>query len=991
MKHNKRIFMNVRYTSALLLVLSFLASSLVFAVPHISIRSQGQNIVHTTLQQTKMHLPSSATIDDIAAASTAPVQSLSTSPAPTRKETASAAPENATSTILAPVNSLQEKPTQTFFEKIKEALTPNSETIDKQPPLTQNAPTPQDSAAIKQLAKTLDQIVPKIPKALDLNTTIPSMHDQDTDTPNTHATSAPILTTRTLTAASKNLPQKTSALSTKNPTTFKKLSPQKIKKRPSTTLHKARPQKSIQLKKLKDTPSTLITPKKTTTKKTLHNTIPRDTQSYPSPKKIQPTPKKIQPKNKQSLCSTTKPAFEIYPPISGLQQPHSTPTMYTYPAIEDSLRSLPAAPVFYIYPAIDTTSQPCSTKTFEIYPAIEDSPQQIQSLKMQPTPSTPLVEKTPKTELAVQATEPLVEPTSTALSETSPIQELTGQAAEPLVKAISTSFSETYPAQEVVAQATELKVQATPQEQLMPLTTTTSWVDRAKNRYEKSVAYFKELFSPKNSTAPLSNAVLHSQNAAMEVHSVDTIDGSSDKDISGNFTLQPEVMRSFRPHALTRALFGCDLYNDTTLHIRGSARARNDAKDWLADYFYLSNNYEGIVCFTPRITSFLTDLSLFIDLNSWFNGCFLRVESPLTWTKWDLGMREQIINSGNVTGAQGWRGNWTSVDTKLLSSFTDYSCWEKAGTSYVDSVGLAHPLYAAKLCPCGRAKTELADLHVDFGVHAHEGEHYHVGLYARGVMPTGTKPDGEFLFEPIVGNGHYWELGGGVNGYAQLWKAADRSQEVGLYLDGSITHLFSSHQQRVFDLKGHGLLSRYMLVTNNPTAPSSLTPAANITSAQVNVSIPMQIDLIALVNYANDVFSWNCGYNFWARSCEKIDCCDIMANNVCDNCSATSGLDGITWMPYTDSTIKNLGEASLAPALSQDDLDLNSSRTKGSSHKIFTSLNYSWIDIDDVVVPFLGIGAELELGKAESATANACCNRVSLSQWGLWLRMGTEF
>lgn len=502
----------------------------------------------------------------------------------------------------------------------------------------------------------------------------------------------------------------------------------------------------------------------------------------------------------------------------------------------------------------------------------------------------------------------------------------------------------------------------------------------------------KELFLPQSSNATLNDVVLSSKNAAMEVQSIDDLTFAHDQDNACNFTLQLEVMRSFRPHSLTRGIFGCDSYDGTTLHIRGSTLTRNEEKDWLADYFYLSNKYEGNICFTPRVTSFLTNLSLFIDLNAWFNGCFLRIQSPLTWTKWTLGMREQIINNGNITNAQGWEGKWTSVNNRLLSSFTDYSCWEKAGKSYIDNVGLAHPLYNSKLCPCGKEQTAFADIHVDGGFYAYEGEYYHVGLYARGVMPTGTKPNGEFLFEPTIGNGHFWELGAGVNGYAQLWMPSDKSQEIGFYLDCSLTHLFNSHQQRVFDLKNHGSLSRYILLTNSATAPSSITPAANITRADVNISAPLQIDLVTLVNYANDMFSCNFGYNFWSRSCEKIDYCDITTSNICDNCSIPSGLDGITWKPYTDSTLKDLGLASLSPALSKDDLDLQASRTKGSSHKLFASLNCTWINLDDVIMPFLGTGIEVELGKTSAASSdNLCCKHYSLSQWGLWLRAGAEF
>jgi hypothetical protein len=73
------------------------------------------------------------------------------------------------------------------------------------------------------------------------------------------------------------------------------------------------------------------------------------------------------------------------------------------------------------------------------------------------------------------------------------------------------------------------------------------------------------------------------------------------------------------------------------------------------------------------------------------------------------------------------------------------------------------------------------------------------------------------------------------------------------------------------------------------------------------------------------------------------------------------------------------------------------------SHKVFGNVSYAWMDRD--VVPFIGIGGEGEFGRNEkcgaktcanscatnSACGKTCCNHVSLSQWGVWLKGGVSF
>ena len=93
---------------------------------------------------------------------------------------------------------------------------------------------------------------------------------------------------------------------------------------------------------------------------------------------------------------------------------------------------------------------------------------------------------------------------------------------------------------------------------------------------------------------------------------------------------------------------------------------------------------------------------------------------------------------------------------------------------------------------------------------------YHLGLNVRTAAPTGTLRTSEFLFEPIAGNNHHWELwAADLTGHVDLWCDDEHRQKFGIYSDLNITHLFASSQKRSFDLQTTCTIpsngSRYML------------------------------------------------------------------------------------------------------------------------------------------------------------------------------------
>lgn len=183
-------------------------------------------------------------------------------------------------------------------------------------------------------------------------------------------------------------------------------------------------------------------------------------------------------------------------------------------------------------------------------------------------------------------------------------------------------------------------------------------------------------------------------------------------------------------------------------------------------------------------------------------------------------------------------------------------------------------------------------------------------------------------------------------------------------------------------------------------------PIANLSKALVDVSVRMQADVAALLNYISRCGDWNfeLGYNLWVRSCE------IISSDDCMSCSRLRGgtekwaikgdsyVFGYTTEEFNSCKCPNstiLQEAFCAfgdlvlLSSSQScatiyngtnnfvDPGIRSSRnpgvdnaafaqTKGMSHKIFAHVSYSW-DEHDCWFPYFGVG-----GKVEFATNDGC-------------------
>jgi hypothetical protein len=526
----------------------------------------------------------------------------------------------------------------------------------------------------------------------------------------------------------------------------------------------------------------------------------------------------------------------------------------------------------------------------------------------------------------------------------------------------------------------------------------------------------------------------------------------------GTLSFTPEYTRAFDRDDIAKCLFG-DSLDCKKLKIQGSRVEGRDDDALLADYFYLPTDFSSEVSFKPLIQNFLVDINFFLGLDEWVQGLYFFAQFPITYTKWDLNCCESVKATGTLSYNEGYFSTAEIARENLLTNFTSYARGNAPGAATdADNTGITTTfkgLTCAKIC-CGSAdtKTTVSEFRFALGYNFLLDEDYHLGLNFQVVAPTGNNPKADFLFAAQNGNDNHWEVGGALNASFILWRSEDEEKHFGFYFDANLTHMFKNDQKRCFDLCGKPL-SRYMLAekmqpfadvatasqiengagTTDATYQfnNEFAPVANITALNVDVSVGINADIVAMFNYTSNDWSWDIGYNFWGRSCEKIrldcECTGFEENtwalkgdahvygyretiNTALPLSATQskatinggtnfGTAGVVagsatetadkLNPNVDSPELAVGKASgdnlvyekgaaagattninsSFPAVLIKQSDINFARTKGISHKVFSHLSYNWFDREDWI-PYVGVGFEAEFASNSSDCNDDC-------------------
>lgn len=412
----------------------------------------------------------------------------------------------------------------------------------------------------------------------------------------------------------------------------------------------------------------------------------------------------------------------------------------------------------------------------------------------------------------------------------------------------------------------------------------------------------------------------------------------------GTFAVTPEYTRSFNDDHIRRCLFGDSLVCDCdTIKISGSAVQNRGSKDWLADNFGLPTDFESCVSFKPRVSNFLVDFYLYLGLDEWLCGLFFFIHTPVVNTRWDLNFCECDIDAGSNPYPIGYFAPETVVRSRLRNCFQEYVT-DCNGIDLGDNI-LIEPLKFARMCPESKRDTALADIRFALGWNFFQDEDYHLGIGMLAAAPTGTRPNGELLFEPLIGNGHHWELGGLLWGHVVFWRSECEETFFAGWIQANITHMFKTRQCRFFDIKCKPN-SRYMLAERmdtpvellladtmpnsiaNSTVPNNqfkslYAPVANLTRQEVDVSVGVQADIVAMLTYTSCGFTWDLGYNFWARTCQKIT----------PNCNCPPRIENEKWALKGDAYMFGFTNGAINGTLIDTPVALSATQSNATIHR----------------------------------------------------------
>jgi hypothetical protein len=260
--------------------------------------------------------------------------------------------------------------------------------------------------------------------------------------------------------------------------------------------------------------------------------------------------------------------------------------------------------------------------------------------------------------------------------------------------------------------------------------------------------------------------------------------------VYGAFAATPAFGQLLREKNVSHALFGTQ-----NLEITGSQVPNRGPNDILADYFGLSPLFDSTVLLKPFMRTGLLDLALYVG----WNNFYFRIHAPAVWTQWKLGMCEEIEDDGTETTFPALYMDFDAIPAPAPS----FSKAVQGGFTY----GQVTQTLAYGKFNHTRTLGGLSDIQMALGWNFVNHTYGFAGLNLRVSAPTGSRPNSQFLFEPIVGNGKHWEFGLGFAGRALLWDK-DGTQHVNLYGDINAMHLCNTRQKRSFDLLVNGFGSR---------------------------------------------------------------------------------------------------------------------------------------------------------------------------------------
>lgn len=321
----------------------------------------------------------------------------------------------------------------------------------------------------------------------------------------------------------------------------------------------------------------------------------------------------------------------------------------------------------------------------------------------------------------------------------------------------------------------------------------------------------------------------------------------------------------------------------------------NDGKSDLDAYQFGMGDVTkvGTISLKPRVQHVGTDMLLHFTQNKFGKGFYFKVKAPLGAMSIHSKLEEDAAVLNNAVDT-----TWLSYPSpnnryKTLTEAFNGGSVDLTGTLAKTGVSsnLHKPIALEKgrISCCKLTAIRFADISATVGWNVIGSEKGFLGLGFKLSCPTGNVPESKFIMEPIFGRAGHWGVGAELSGSYKLWSDQASDKSLDMWVQSEIIHLMHGRRPswRSFDLAQNGPGSKYMLLQfyfagNDGYVPSFVTQAVNVTTLPVLSSFSVEGSTACMFDYKSGNWNYGIGFDFWARSKEKLDFdqCNLINENI---------------------------------------------------------------------------------------------------------------
>jgi len=345
---------------------------------------------------------------------------------------------------------------------------------------------------------------------------------------------------------------------------------------------------------------------------------------------------------------------------------------------------------------------------------------------------------------------------------------------------------------------------------------------------------------------------------------------------------------------------------------------------------------------------------------------WIGVEAPLMHVKNNMNLKERVVETSTLAAGAGIGG------AALVGTMTD--AFKQTAMEYGRIDG-------------DKSKTRLADLTFKVGYDSPmlNRKDLYMTSFVGLILPTGNKPKGIYMFEPICGNGGHAGIMLGNRGEIDIkdFKSGKFLMNWGV----ESQYLFQNTQKRSFDLKLNGPWSRYLSMYKTTAAlnaggAANATFGTNLLTLDSNVTPGYNGTVYSGLTYVNEKWHIAASYSTHIRQAEQIELASAWQHT-----QATIAAYGFTAgdsnrFRKTGKSFTGLDQPTIdtATPIKQSDIDLNSAAHRAAVSNTIALVGGMHHSCQNR--PYLVEGGT----SYEFSRQNTALNR-----WGMWLKVQGSF